>query len=116
MIEAAVSVVIPAYREDAGIGRVLDRLLDAISLEHEILVVVDFGDDPTVEAVRQHVGDSLRVRTLVSSYGRGPANAIRYGIDHATHPVVVVPWGLKLTAFAALKATGCPAAAVFKMK
>ena len=90
MIEAAVSVVIPAYREDAGIGRVLDRLLDAISLEHEILVVVDFGNDPTVEAVRQHVGDSLRVRTLVSSYGRGPANAIRYGIDHAAHPVVVV--------------------------
>ena len=90
MIEAAVSVVIPAYREDAGIGRVLDRLLDAISLEHEILVVVDFGDDPTVEAVRQHAGDSVHVRTLVSSYGRGPANAIRYGIDHAAHPVVVV--------------------------
>ncbi len=86
----SVSVVVPAYREEAGITRVLDRLVEAISLDHEILIVVDFDDDPTIDAVRQHVGDHPRIRTLVSSYGRGPANAIRYGVDHAAHPVVVV--------------------------
>jgi hypothetical protein len=31
-----------------------------------------------------------RLRCLVNTYGRGPANAIRYGIDHASTPVVVV--------------------------
>lgn len=86
----AVSVVVPAYREELGITRVLDRLVDAIGLEHEILIVVDFPEDPTVAVVRQHVGHNPRIRTLVSSYGRGPANAIRYGVDHAAHPVVVV--------------------------
>lgn len=90
MIPASVSVVVPAYHEDEGIGRVLDRLLDAVSLELEVLVVVDDPTDPTVDAVAGHVGRDPRVRTLVNTYGRGPANAIRYGIDHACHPVVVV--------------------------
>jgi hypothetical protein len=31
-----------------------------------------------------------RVRLVVSTYGRGPANAIRFGMDHAVAPVVVV--------------------------
>jgi glycosyltransferase involved in cell wall biosynthesis len=86
----AVSVVVPAYREHEGIGRVLDRLLDAVTLELEVLVVVDDREDPTVEAVAGHVGLDDRVRTLVNDYGRGAANAIRYGMDHAAHPVVVV--------------------------
>ena len=90
MIPAAVSVVIPAYHEDEGIQRVLDRLLDAITIDVEVLVVVDDAADPTVAAVADHVGRDPRVRTLVNTYGRGPANAIRYGIDAARMPVVVV--------------------------
>ena len=90
MTATAVSVVIPAYREDEAIRPVLDRLVDAISLDFEILVVVDFADDPTVAAVAEHVSGDARVRSVVSTYGRGPANAIRYGIDQAAHPVVVV--------------------------
>ena len=90
MTATAVSVVIPAYQEDEAIRPVLDRIVDAITLDFEVPVVVDFPDDRTVAAVAEHMGGDARVRTLVSTYGRGPANAIRYGIDHAVHPVVVV--------------------------
>ncbi len=86
----SVSVVIPAYQEESGIARVLDRLVEGISLEFEILVVVDRPDDSTVAAVREHVGRDPRIRTLVNTYGNGPAHAIRYGVDQASHPVVVV--------------------------
>jgi glycosyltransferase involved in cell wall biosynthesis len=86
----AVSVIVPAYHEAEGIGRVLDRLIDGVSLEFEIVIVVDTPDDPTVAAVEAHVPGETRVRTLVNTYGRGPANAIRYGIDAARYPVVVV--------------------------
>lgn len=86
----SVSVVIPAFQEAEGIARVLDRLVEGISLEFEILVVVDDGADSTVAAVQAYAGPDERVRTLVNTYGRGPANAIRFGIDNARHSVVVV--------------------------
>ena len=85
-----VSVVIPAYHEQDGIGPVLDRLVAGVTLDFEVLIVVDEADDPTVAAVRDHAGADERIRTVVNTYGRGPANAIRYGIDTARHPVVVV--------------------------
>ncbi|HYF74330.1 MAG TPA: glycosyltransferase, partial [Nocardioides sp.] len=67
MTPTAVSVIVPAYREQDGIGRVLDRLIDAITLEFEILVVVDDESDPTVAAVRDHVAEDAPVRTLVNT-------------------------------------------------
>ncbi len=86
----AVSVVIPAYNEGAGIVPVLDRIFQAVESTLEVLVVVDFEEDTTLPVVRSHprFGDGLDV--LVNTYGRGPANAIRYGIDKARHDVVVV--------------------------
>jgi dolichol-phosphate mannosyltransferase len=90
MTALAVSVIVPAYEEGDGIVPVLDRFLEGISLTFEVLVVVDDEADSTVAAVRQHAADDERVRTVVNTYGRGPANAIRFGIDAARYPVVVV--------------------------
>ncbi len=90
MTSPSVTVVIPAYQEADGIAPVLDRLVEGISLEFEILVVVDDAADSTVEAVRAHSGHDERIRTLINTYGRGPSNAIRFGIDAARYSVVVV--------------------------
>jgi dolichol-phosphate mannosyltransferase len=86
----AVSVVIPAFNEGTTIVPVLDRIFDGVQLECEVLVVVDFDQDTTVPVLRAYSRHEPRLKTLVSTYGRGPANAIRYGIDHVSHPVVVV--------------------------
>src|SRR4029077_2262360 len=80
----------PAYQEAEGISRVLDRLLGSISLDCEVLIVVDDPTDSTLPAVDLHSGKDNRVRSLVNTYGPGPAHAIRYGIDHAAYSVVVV--------------------------
>jgi dolichol-phosphate mannosyltransferase len=85
-----VSVVIPAYNEGEAILAVLDRLLESITIPCEVLVVVDFSDDSTVAPVEAGALADARLRLLVNSYGRGPANAIRYGIEHAQAPVAVV--------------------------
>jgi dolichol-phosphate mannosyltransferase len=85
-----VSVVIPAYQEGEAIVPVLERLFEAVMLRCEVLVVVDDAADTTRPAVMALAGREPRVRCLVNDYGRGPANAIRYGIDHAAAPVVVV--------------------------
>ena len=87
----AVSVVIPAYMEGDGITPVLERVLEAVKTQVEVLVVVDFEEDSTVQVVRAQAEVDPRVRLLVSNYGRGPANAIRFGVDHATCVCVTSP-------------------------
>jgi dolichol-phosphate mannosyltransferase len=85
-----VSVVIPAYNEGDEIVPVLDRLFESVTLDCEVLVVVDFTEDTTVPVVEKYAVTEPRLRPVVQTYGRGPANAIRYGIDAAASPVVVV--------------------------
>jgi dolichol-phosphate mannosyltransferase len=88
--EPRVSVIIPAYNEGADIVPVLDRVFESVRLPVEVLVVVDFPDDTTVSAVEAYAQKEPRLRHLVNTYGRGPANAIRYGIDAVAAPVAVV--------------------------
>ena len=83
-----VSIVIPAFKEGEAIVPVLDRIVEAVSLPYEVLIVVDFPDDSTVPVVEAYGNE--HVRTVVNTYGRGPANAIRYGIDVARGSVLVV--------------------------
>jgi glycosyltransferase involved in cell wall biosynthesis len=85
-----VSVVIPAYNEGDRILPVLDRIFEAVRLPCEVLVVVDFPEDTTVPVVDEYSLKEPRLRCVVSTYGRGPANAIRFGIDAAAAPVAVV--------------------------
>jgi dolichol-phosphate mannosyltransferase len=80
----------PAYNEDEQITEVLDRLFESVKLPCEVLVVVDSQQDTTVPVVTEYAKKEPRIRCLVNTYGPGPANAIRYGIDTAAAPVTVV--------------------------
>ena len=86
----AVSVVIPAYEEGEAVVEVLDRIVASVESDLEVLVVVDFEEDSTVPVLERYATTHPAVRYVVSTYGRGPANAIRYGIDQVKNPVVVV--------------------------
>jgi glycosyltransferase involved in cell wall biosynthesis len=83
-------VVIPAYNEGDGVIPVLARVGESVTLPAEILVVVDSADDTTIPAVERAQQADGRVRWVLNSYGRGPANAIKFGIAAAAAPVVVV--------------------------
>ena len=85
-----VSVVIPARNEGDHILPVLDRIFEAVRLPCEVLVVVDFAEDTTVPVVDEYSLKEPRLRCVINAYGRGPANAIRFGIDAAAAPVAVV--------------------------
>jgi dolichol-phosphate mannosyltransferase len=90
MTDVRVSVVVPAYNEGDAVVPVLDRLFESVHLPCEVLIVVDSPDDTTVPVVSQYAQKEPRLKLMVNTYGRGPANAIRYGIDHAAAPVAVV--------------------------
>jgi dolichol-phosphate mannosyltransferase len=85
-----VSVIVPVYNEGEEIVACLDRLVESIALPCEILVVYDSPDDTTVPHAEKYAADEPKVVPMLNTFGRGPAHAIRYGIEHATAGVAVV--------------------------
>jgi dolichol-phosphate mannosyltransferase len=85
-----VSVVIPVHNEGEVILAHLDRIFEAVTLPSEVLVVYDLEDDTTVPYLEKVAREEPRLVPLHNTYGRGPARAIRFGVDHAQSGVVVV--------------------------
>lgn len=85
-----VSVVIPVFNEAESIVGCLDRVLGGVTLPCEVLVVYDEPSDTTVPYLEKYSEHDSRVVATHNTYGRGPAHAIKFGIDHAAAPVVVV--------------------------
>lgn len=90
MSRPRVSVVIPVHDEAEAIVPCLDRVLEAVRLPCEVLVVYDSEDDSTLPYLFAYAGKEPRVVPVLNTYGPGPANAIHFGIDNARAPVAVV--------------------------
>jgi glycosyltransferase involved in cell wall biosynthesis len=89
-VQQRVSIVIPAYNESDHIVPALDRIFEGVLLPAEVLVVVDTAEDTTIPVVDRYRVAEPRLRWVLNTYGRGPANAIRFGIAEARAKVVVV--------------------------
>lgn len=85
-----VSIVIPVYNEGENIEPVLRRLFEAVEIDAEVLVVYDDAHDTTVPVLQQLMVDFPQLRPVHNTDGRGPAKAIKFGIDQALGKVVVV--------------------------
>jgi dolichol-phosphate mannosyltransferase len=85
-----VSILIPVHDEGSGIVACLDRVLEGVTLPCEVLVVFDSPEDTTVPWLEKYAEAEPRVLPVHNTYGRGPADAIRFGVDRAAAPVVVV--------------------------
>ena len=74
-----VSIVIPAYNEGSDIEDVLGRLIEAVELPSEIVVVVDSPDDGTVPYVEKYADRNPHIRCVVNDVqpGSGPGDPIR---------------------------------------
>jgi dolichol-phosphate mannosyltransferase len=89
-VEPRVSVVIPVYNEAEHVVSCLDRVLESVTLPCELIVVFDSPDDTTIPYLEKYARSDPRVVPTLNTYGRGPARAIRFGIEHAHAPVAVV--------------------------
>jgi glycosyltransferase involved in cell wall biosynthesis len=112
-----VSIVVPVYNEGDAVIPFLDRLFEAVQRPCEVLAVFDSVDDTTRPYLEKYAESEPRLVPTLNTYGRGPARALRFGIDHAQADVVVVtmadgsddPW--QIDALAALVERGMAVAA-----
>ena len=88
--EPRVSIVVTVYNEGEMVTECLERIVEAVQLPCEVLVVFDTMEDTSRPFAEAFAARDPRIKPTLNTYGRGPAFAIRYGIDHATAPVVVV--------------------------
>jgi glycosyltransferase involved in cell wall biosynthesis len=89
-VKPRLSVVVPVYNEGEAVAPFLDRLFESITLPCEVLTVYDSPDDTTLPFLEKYARDEPRLRPTHNTYGRGPANAIRFGFDAAAADVIVV--------------------------
>jgi glycosyltransferase involved in cell wall biosynthesis len=87
-----VSIVIPAYNEEAFIGVLLERILkvdiESLGYRKEIIVVNDGSSDRTSEAARSFAHAGVRVIDQVPNQGKG--RAVRRGVLESGGDYVLV--------------------------
>ena len=89
-MEPSISIVIPVYNEGDAVVPLLDAIFETVTHSLEVLVVYDIPEDTTAPVVQAYAESEPRVCPTLNTYGRGPANAIRFGLDHVSSQVAVV--------------------------
>jgi dolichol-phosphate mannosyltransferase len=84
------SIVLPVFNEGEAIEPVIRALVRDIRTPHEILVVYDFDEDPTVPVIERLAAVFPAVRGHRNELGRGVLNAMKAGIAASTGPYVLV--------------------------
>lgn len=85
-----VSIIIPAYNEEAFIGKLLEVILEvdirSIGFEQEIIVVDNGSDDKTSEIVARFP----EVRLLRIEVNKGKGDGVRHGVRYATGDYILI--------------------------
>jgi len=85
---SGLSVVIPAYNEEESIGDVIKKLqniLENSGYNYDVIVVDDGSTDKTADIVQE-----TGVRLIRHPFNRGYGAALKTGIRHAQHDIVVI--------------------------
>jgi glycosyltransferase involved in cell wall biosynthesis len=88
--DAELSIVMPVFKEGEAIVPAVEALERDIRTAHEILVVYDFDEDPTVPVIDRLAAQHPGVRGLRNDLGRGVLNAMKAGIAASRAPYVLI--------------------------
>jgi dolichol-phosphate mannosyltransferase len=84
------SMVMPVFKEGEAIVPVVRALDRDVGTGHEIVVVYDFDEDPTVPVIERLAAELPAVRGLRNDLGRGVLNAMKAGIAASRSPYVLI--------------------------
>lgn len=86
---ATLSIVVPAFNEEATLARVVEKLIHVPYL-FEIVIVDDCSTDRTLEIARQLAAEYRQVRALTHERNRGKTDALRTGFAETRGDIVIV--------------------------
>jgi len=90
MTAPELSIVMPVFKEGEAVEPVLRAMTAGVSAPHEILVVYDFDEDPTVPVIERLAPELPTIRGLRNDLGRGVLNAMKAGIAASTGEYILI--------------------------
>lgn len=90
MTAPVLSMVMPVFKEGEAVEPVIRTLTAGVGTTHEILVVYDFDEDPTVPVIDRLSSELPTVRGHRNDLGRGVLNAMKAGIAASRGEFVLV--------------------------
>ena len=90
MTAPELSIVMPVFKEGEAVEPALRALARDVRTSHEILVVYDFDEDPTVQVIERLAAELPALRGYRNDLGRGVLNAMKAGIAASTGPYVLI--------------------------
>ncbi len=90
MTSPELSIVIPVFKEGEAVEPVIRALDRDVKTAHEIVVVYDFDEDPTVPVIDRLAAELPAVRGLRNDLGRGVLNAMKAGIASSGGTYVLI--------------------------
>jgi glycosyltransferase involved in cell wall biosynthesis len=84
------SLVVPAFNEEATIENILDRIFEFLPDVHEVVVIDDASVDRTPDICRQYASRDRRVKFFRHQKNQGKTAALRTGFEACTGSIVVV--------------------------
>ena len=80
MTAPELSIVMPVFKEGEAVEPVIRAIARFVHTSHEVIVVYDFDEDPTVPVIERLAAELPAVRGYRNDLGRGVLNAMKAGI------------------------------------
>lgn len=91
---ALLSIIIPAYNEEASLKALLERVVqvetESVGMEKEILVVNDGSRDRTSEVARQFAASHPQIRVFDQIPNQGKGKAVQRGIRESRGEYILI--------------------------
>ncbi len=90
MSSKKISIVIPVYNEEQGIERLFERLIpvmDSLKRDYEVVLVDDGSTDRSLDILRAHAGETIKIVELTRNYGQH--TAVFAGFENSSGEIVV---------------------------
>jgi len=88
------SVIIPAYNEEATLTKILDRILqvDLGLIQKEIIIINDYSTDKTQEIAEAYINNhsNVNIRLINQKKNQGKGAALHKGIANATGEYLII--------------------------
>ena len=88
--DSEVAIIIPIFHEKETIGKVLKDIDSSIDESATVYLIADASSDPTIPAAKLVADDlALTLRIFIQDGAKGPASAIKLGIESSREKFVV---------------------------